>query len=65
MIESYKKDKDINVIIWNVIHENGRSNIVFMECGPDLNKSEYSVNFYLNVLCDQISRVYKPDRIFI
>ena len=52
MIESYKKDKDINVIIWDVIYKNERSDIVFMKRDSDLNKLEYSVNSYLNVLYD-------------
>ena len=65
MIKPYKKDKDINVMIWGIIHENGRSDIVFMERDPDLNKSGYLVNSYLNVLYDQIPRMYEPGRIFI
>ena len=65
MIESYKKGKDINVMIWDVIYENGRFNIVFMKRDLDLNKSRYLVNSYLNVLYNQISQVYKSGRIFI
>ena len=65
MIESYKKDKDINVMIWDVIYKNERFNIVFMKRNSDLNKLEYLINSYLNVLRDQIFRVYKSDRIFI
>ena len=52
MIDSYKKDKDINVIIWDVIYENGHSNIVLMKRDPDLNKSGYLFNSYLVVLYD-------------
>ena len=65
MIEPYKKDKDINVMIWDIIYGNERSDIVFMKRDPDSNKSRYSVNSYLNVLYDQISRVYKSGRIFM
>ena len=52
MIDSYKKDKDINVMIWDTIYENGRSNIVLMKRDSNLNKLGYSFNSYLVVLYD-------------
>ena len=65
MINSYKKDKDINVMIWDVIYGNERSDIVLMKRDPNSNKSEYLFNSYLVVLYDQIPRIYEPNRIFI
>ena len=55
MINSYKKGKDINVMIWDVIYGNGRSDIVLMKRDPNLNKSGYLFNSYLVVFYDQIS----------
>ena len=55
MIQSYKKDKDINVMIWNVIYEDGRSNVIIMNRDSDLEKSRYTINFYLTVFNDQLS----------
>ena len=55
MIQLYKKDKDINVMIWNVIYKDGRLNVIIINRDSDLKKSEYTVNFYLIVLNDQLS----------
>ena len=65
MIDPYKKDKDINIMIWDTIYENERSDIVLMKRDPNSNKSGYSFNSYLVVLRDQISQVYESSRIFI
>ena len=65
MIDSYKKDKDINVMIWDVIYKNGRSNIVLIKRDSDLNKSGYLSNSYLVVLRNQIFRIYESGQIFI
>ena len=50
MIEPYKKDKDINIMIWGVIYENGCSDIVFMERDPDSNKSEEDYQHLFQVI---------------
>ena len=52
MIDSYKKDKDISIMIWDVIYGNEHSNIVLMKRDPDSNKSGYLSNSYLVVLYD-------------
>lgn len=50
MIDTYKKGKDINVMIWDVIHKEGRSDIMLLERDPDSEKSGYIINSYLTVL---------------
>ena len=54
MIDSYKKDEDINIIIWDVIYKNGRSNIVLIKRDFNLNKLRYLFNSYLVVFYDQM-----------
>ena len=64
-LNCYLVEKMTGSLQWGVIYENERFNIVLIKRDPNLNKSRYLVNSYLNVLYDQISRVYKSDRIFI
>ena len=52
MIQLYKKDKDINVIIWDTIYKDDRSDVIIINRDPDLEKSEYIVNSYLTILND-------------
>ena len=65
MVQSYKKDKDINVMIWDVIYEDGRSDVIIMDRDPDSEKSGYTVNSYLTVLNDQLSRTWQPGMTFM
>ena len=52
MIQFYKKDKDINVMIQSVIYRDGRSDVIIMDRDSDLEKSRYIVNFYSTVFND-------------
>ncbi|ERF76162.1 hypothetical protein EPUS_01496 [Endocarpon pusillum Z07020] len=42
-----------------------RQHIVLLERDPDSEKSGYTANSYLTVLCKQIPRTYEPGRIFM
>ena len=57
MIQFYKKDKDINVMIWDAIYRDERSDMIIMDRDPNSEKSEYTVNSYLTVLNNQLSRI--------
>ena len=65
MIDTYQKGKDISVIIWGIIHIEGRSDIVLLKRDPDSEKSGYTANSYLTVLHEQMPRIYEPGRKFI
>ncbi len=65
MIDTYKKSKDISVMIWGAIHGEGRSDIILMERDPDSEKSGYTANSYLTVLREQMPRIYEPGRSFM
>ena len=52
MITTYKKSKDISVMIWGAIWIRGRLNIVFMERDPHTKKEGYSAASYITVLDD-------------
>ena len=62
MIQPFKKGKDICVMIWGAIYGNGRSDIVFLERDPNLEKLGYTANSYLTILREQIPRTYEPGR---
>jgi hypothetical protein len=64
MISSYKKGKDISVMIWGAIWIRGCSDITFMQ--RDLHSKEgYSAASYVTVLDDQLPRCWEPGMIFM
>jgi hypothetical protein len=65
MIDTYKKGKDISIMIWGATYREGRSDIVLLERDPDSEKSGYIANSYLAVLCKQMPRIYEPGRSFM
>ena len=65
MVQSYKKDKDINVMIWDVIYEDGRSDVIIINRDLNLEKSGYTINSYLTILNDQLSRIWQSEMTFI
>jgi hypothetical protein len=56
MITTYKKSKDISVMIWGAIWIRGRLNIIFMEQDSDSKKEGYSARLYISVLNNQLPR---------
>jgi DDE superfamily endonuclease len=65
MICSYKKGKDISVMIWGAIYGDGRSDVVIIDRDPDSEKSGYNANSYLIVLNDQLPRTWQPGMTFM
>jgi hypothetical protein len=65
MIQLYKKEKDISVMIWDAIYGDRRSDIMIINRDPDSEKLGYTANFYIAVLNDQIPRIWEPSRIFM
>jgi hypothetical protein len=52
MINTYKKGKDIKVMIWGAIWLGGRSEVVIMERDPYVKKNGYTAASYIAVLED-------------
>ena len=46
-------------MIWGVIYEDGRSDVIIMDRDPDSEKSEYTANSYLTVLNDKLPRTWQ------
>ena len=65
MIETYKKGKDIKVMIWGAIWIGGRSNVVIMERDPMAAKNGYTTASYISVLEDEFPQWYEPGMIFM
>jgi transposase len=64
MIQTFKKGKDLSIIIWGAIWIGGRSDLVI------INRDEaagggYTANSYIDVLDQMMESCWEPDRIFM
>ena len=65
MIDTFKKGKDISVMIWGAIWVGHHSDIVIMNRDEDAPRGGYSANSYLEVLQDQLPRCWQPGMVFM
>ena len=65
MITTYKKGKDMSVMIWGAIWIGGRSRVVIMERDPASKKEGYSTGSYISVLEEELPTCYHPGMKFI
>jgi len=66
MIQHVKKGKDISVMVWAAFSGAlGRSDLVVMTRDPESPKGGYSQHSYLEVLKEQIPRIWEPGLIFM
>ena len=65
MVQTYKKGKDISIMVWGAIWTGGRSDLVIMTRDEASPRKGYSANSYLDVLDEQIPIYYEPGRTFI
>ena len=68
MINTYKYEKDIQVMVWAVFWDNRRIGIYIIDWDFESKKHRYSANSYLEVLDTEVALVYSkldPGYIFI
>lgn len=66
MISTYNKGKQLSIMVWAAFSvESGRSDLVVMARDPESRRGGYSTNSYLQVLDDQLPRLWQPGLIFM
>lgn len=65
MIETYKKGKDLSIMIWASIWLGNRSDAVPMVRDEASPRGGYSANSYLEILDDQLPQIYEPGMTFM
>ena len=65
MIQSVFKEKKISVMIWAAFWEDDRSDLYKLTRDFASKKMEYSVNFYLEILNDNLLGIWEPNLIFM
>jgi hypothetical protein len=65
MIDTYKKGKDISVMVWGCFWGSGRSELYILDRDFELKKHGYSANSYLEVLNHQLPACWVPGLIFM
>ena len=64
-VQTYKKGKDISIMVWRAIWKGGRSDLVIMARDESSAGNGYTANSYLDVLEEQIPICYQPGRTFM
>jgi hypothetical protein len=65
MIQPYKSNKDISIMVWVAIWKGGRSDLVIMNRDIAALRGGYSASSYLDVLEEQLPICFEPGRTFI
>ena len=65
MIEPYRKEHDIRVMIWGGIWIGGRSDVNMMVRDKTSKKKGYSRASYIQVLEEEVPRCWQPGQIFM
>ena len=65
MIDTYKKSKDISVMVWGCFWGSGRSELYVLERDFESKKHRYSANSYLEVLEHQLPICWVPGLVFM
>jgi transposase len=65
MVQTYKKSKDLSVMVWGCFWGGGRSELYILDRDFESKKHGYTANSYIEVLEDQIQRCWMPGLIFM
>jgi transposase len=65
MIQTYKKGKDVSVMVWASFWGSGISDLYLLERDFEAKKHGYSANSYIQVLDDNLLGIYEPGLIFM
>jgi transposase len=64
-LQTYKKGRDLSVMVWGAIWLGGRSDLILMDIDEEAKRSGYSANSYLDVLERTIESCWEPGRTFM
>jgi len=64
-VETYKKSKDIKVMVRGAFWSGGRSDLYVLDRDFESKKHGYSAASYLEVLNDQVPKIWSPGLIFM
>jgi hypothetical protein len=65
MINTYKKGKDISVMVWGCFWGSGQSELYILDKDFESKKHSYSANSYLEVLDHQLPTCWVPGLVFM
>jgi transposase len=65
MIQTYKKGKDISVMVWGCFWGDGRSDLYILDRDFESKKHGYSANSYIEVLDAELAGHHQPGLIFM
>lgn len=65
MIQLYKKDKNVNIIIWVYFWNLQRSNLYVLTRDVMIKRDDYFTTFYFQVLDDNMLEIYELNLIFM
>jgi hypothetical protein len=65
MIDTYKKGKDISVMVWGCFWGGGRSELYILSRDFESKKYGYSANSYIEVLDHQLPTCWQPGLTFM
>jgi transposase len=64
-LQTYKKGKDLSVMVWGAIWLGGRSDLVIMDIDEEAKRSGFSANSYLDVLEKTVESCWSPGMTFM
>jgi hypothetical protein len=65
MVQTYKKGKDISVMVWGCFWGDGRSDLYILDRDFESKKHGYSANSYIEVLDAELAGHHQPGLIFM
>jgi hypothetical protein len=65
MVQTYKKGKDISVMVWACFWGSGRTDLYILDRDFESKKHGYSANSYIEVLDAELARHHQPGLIFM
>jgi hypothetical protein len=65
MVQTYKKGKDISVMVWGCFWDSGKTDLYILDCDFKSKKHGYTANSYIEVLDTELAGHHQPGLIFM